>query len=115
MQPANLPMKVDHCVRRGKWTSPLESVNRSSSCEDVSRLYCCQFSRTVTPWSGLRSLFIVVTVQAGATCCGNGMKAIANTNVAPIRTIVELKLRFIFGFYRTGTRTAWSILENGVI
>jgi len=44
-------------------------------------------------------LFIVVTVQAGATVCGNGMKAIANTNVAPIRTVVDLKLRFIFGFY----------------
>lgn len=68
----------------GKRASPLMSVRRSSSCEERSRLYCRQTSRTVIPVRGLREASTVVIVRSGATVCGRGIKAVARATAATL-------------------------------
>ena len=87
-QPKSRPAMLVHSVRRGKCTSPLMSVKRSSSCEEPSRLYCCHTSRTVMPGRGLRAASKVVIVQSGATICGTGKKTLASTTAAATQTIL---------------------------
>ena len=87
-QPSSLPAKLVQCVRRGKCTSPLLSVTRSSSCEESSRLYCCHTSRTVMPARGLRAASKALILQSGATICGKGINALASITATATRTIV---------------------------
>src|SRR5258708_130841 len=88
-------------MRRGNCTLPLASVKRSSSCDESSRLYCCQTSRTVTPVSGPRAASDVVIVQAGATVCGKGMKAATSITAATATIMLRaLIIQLIVVTYR---------------
>jgi hypothetical protein len=91
-----------HSVRRGKCTSPLPSVRRSSSCDEPSRLYCCHTWRTVMPVRGLRAASKVVIVQSGATICGTGINPLASTNPAATQTIL---IRAGFSMFQILIRT----------